>query len=353
MSPLYVMIIAGGRGTRFWPRSRAAMPKQCMSVDGRRTLIQATLDRVAPVVPIHRVLVVTSATMAPALAAQLPDLPAENLLVEPEGRNTAPAVAWGSREIQRRDPDAVVAVLPADHLIARPDELLAVLESARQAALDTGALVTIGLEPTRPETGFGYLQTGERAGDFGGREVLRVERFVEKPDLATARRYLDEGGFLWNAGMFVFTVSSMRQAVQRYLPRLAEGLDRLAEAPSRLGEIYPRLPSVSLDVGVMERAEQVLTVPATLGWSDVGSWDALGDHLPSQAFGTGLVAHSLAVDARDNLVHAPDKLVALVGVEGLVVVDTGDALMVCRREDAQRVRELITQLEDLGLDEYL
>ncbi len=354
-SSLYVLIIAGGRGTRFWPRSRRAQPKQCVALDGGATLIQRTVARVVPLVTAERILVVTSADMASAVREQLVDLPEGNILVEPLGMNTAPAVAWGTMEVSRRAKgmNPVMIVLPSDHLINEEEELRQTLRAASKAARATNALVTIGIEPSRPETAFGYLRCGEELGRWEDRAFARVEHFVEKPDSATARSYLEDGHYLWNAGMFVFTVDAFRDQLRQWLPNTWAQLERLRHSPGELEAIYPRLDRISIDYGIMERASHVLTVRADLGWSDVGSWNALADHLPAIEGGVGTVHASVALDARDNIVHSPDKLVALLGVEGLVIVDTGDALLICRREDAQRVRELTGRIAEQGLDDYL
>ncbi len=352
---LYVLIIAGGLGTRFWPRSRRSLPKQCIALDGHTTLIQHTLRRVGALVPPDRTFVVTSRDMALALFEQLPELPDGNILVEPVGMNTAPAVAWGTMEISRRarGKNPVVVVLPSDHLIQQEDELGSVLLAAAKAAKATNALVTIGLKPTRPETAFGYLLCGEEQGRWAGRPVARVERFVEKPDLETAQAYLADGRYLWNAGMFVFAAEAFRDAVRRWLPNTWAWLEKLRHSPDRLEEIYPQLDRISIDYGIMERASHVLTVRADVGWSDVGSWNALAEHLPKAEGGVGLARHMVAVDSERNIVHAPGKVVALLGVSDLVVVDTGDALLVCRTEDAQRVREITERLAAQGLDDVL
>ena len=282
---LYVLIIAGGRGTRFWPRSRRKLPKQCISLDGHATLIQRTLKRVLPLVPAERVLVVTSADMALALFEQLPELPDGNILVEPVGMNTAPAVGWGAMEVAKRSEGAnpVMCVLPSDHVIQDEEVLLTTLRAAAKAARATNALVTIGLEPLHPETAYGYLKCGEELGRWDDKPFARVERFVEKPDAETAARYLEDGHYLWNAGMFVFAVDAVRDSFRQHLPNTWAQLERLRHSPHRLEELYPKLDPISIDYGIMERAGHVLTIRADLGWSDVGSWDALREHLPSSA----------------------------------------------------------------------
>lgn len=352
---LYALIIAGGRGTRFWPRSRRKLPKQCIALGTERTLIQQTVDRILPLVPAERILVVTSWDMAEAVIAQLPELPGENILVEPVGRNTAPAVGWGCMDIARRSAgeNAVVAVLPSDHIIEREEDLLAVLSACAEAARATNALVTIGLEPSRPETGFGYLHCGGTLGEFEAHDFLRVERFVEKPDAATAAEYLASGDFLWNAGMFVFTVEAARDAFRQHLPKTWALLERLRYEPTDLAKLYPQMDATSIDYGIMERSRHVLTVRADLGWSDVGTWSALADHLPRIPGGRGVAEPVVSIDSTGNIVHAPDKVVALVGVEDLIVVDTGDALLVCHKDQSQRVREVLEVLEARELNEVL
>ena len=354
MPPLFIAIIAGGRGTRVWPRSRRHLPKQCLSIDGGPSLIQRTLARVAPLAPPERVLVITGGDMADAIRGQLPELPPENILVEPSGRNTAPCIGWGAVEIKRRaGPEAVMAVLPADHLIEDEGAFRAALVAGAEAACSTGSLVTLGLTPTRPETGFGYLELGEHAGDFGGRGLVQVARFVEKPDAETARAYMAGGRHLWNAGMFVFTAGAVLAAFARHLPESAATLAQIEAAPERLEALWPALEKTSIDYGIMERAERVLTVPARIGWSDVGSWTALREHLPAGEGGHTLAREVVAIDASGCVVHAPDKLVALVGVEDLVIVDAGDALLVCRADRAQDVRAVIAALEGRGRSGYL
>ncbi|MCB9759177.1 MAG: NTP transferase domain-containing protein [Alphaproteobacteria bacterium] len=352
---LFALIIAGGRGTRFWPWSRRARPKQCLSVDGGPTLIQQTLARITPLIPVERVLVVTSAEMAGPLAEQLPDLPPENLLVEPVGRNTAPAIGWGASEIARRAKgrNPVVAVLPSDHLITHEARFRAALLACAEAASQTNALVTVGIEPDRPETGFGYLEIGAEVGQWHGHPMRRVRRFVEKPDAETAARYVAGGQHLWNAGMFVFTAEAIRDAFRQHLPHTWAALERLRHSPERLNEIYPTLERTSIDYGIMERAPYVLTAPVDLGWSDLGSWAALAEHVPASPLGRARVDAAIAIGANDNLVIAPGKLVAMVGVHGLAVVDTGDALLICPLEQAQRVREVIDAMEREGLEDYL
>lgn len=344
MAPLYAVILAGGRGTRFWPLSRRTLPKQCLSLDGGPTLLQRTVARLHPLIPPERVLVVTGPDMVEPVRAQLEGLPAENILVEPSPRNTAPVVAWSAREVERRG-GGLVAVLPSDHHVADEAGFRASLAAAAAVA-EQGGLVTLGIRPTRPETGFGWIEPGEdppeAAAAVGG--SLPVRRFVEKPPLAAAEAMLAGGRHLWNAGMFVWRSDVVLDAVRAFLPGASAGVD-LLRAGASIEEAWPRMESTSVDYGILEHARDIRVVPVDFGWSDVGSWPALAEVLPAQAWGSGVAAGVVAIGAEANLVHAPGKLVALLGVEGLILVDTPDALLVARRDDAQAVKSLLDAVE--------
>jgi mannose-1-phosphate guanylyltransferase len=347
-------VLAGGGGTRLWPLSRRSHPKQCLSLGGTSSLLRQTVDRLAPLVPRERVLVVTGPDMAAAVRADLPDLPADAIMVEPQGRNTAPCVAWAAIEVARRaSPEAPLLVLPADHAVARPAALREALAAAAQAAVDTGALITLGVPPDRPATGFGYLELGPPAGRYGRLEALRVSRFVEKPDLARARAFVEGGAHLWNAGMFAFTARALSAAVAAHLPRTAAALAPIRDDPDALHLAWPETDAISLDFGVMERAANILTMPCDVGWSDLGAWDQVASTYPPVPGGRGLARRVVSVDATDCLVHAPSKAVALVGVRDLVVVDTQDALLVLDRRRAQDVRAILRQLAEAGDDDLL
>jgi len=321
-----------------------------MSVDGGASLLRRTVDRLAPLLPPERVLVVTGPDMVDAVRAELPDLPEENVLVEPSGRNTAPCIGWGAVEIGRRGGgDAVMAVLPADHIVSDEAHLRDLLAAAAKAARDTNAFITLGIPPTRPETGYGYLELGTIMGSWKGHDFHMVERFREKPDAETAKTYLADGRHLWNAGMFLFRVDALRDAFRQLLPATAEVLAEVQRRPERLGALWESTDSISIDYGIMEHSLHILTVPCDLGWSDVGSWESVGELLPPVDGGRGLAEEVVAVDAHDNVVVVPDKTVALVGVDGLVIVDTGDALLVMRQGEGQKVRQVLDALEQKGL----
>ncbi len=352
--PIYALVLAGGRGTRFWPLSRKSRPKQCIALTGGATLLQETCQRIAPLVPPERVLVLTGPDMVELVRAQLPELPPENILVEPRGRGTAPCLGWGAVEVARRGgPEAIMVALPADHVVGDPATLREALASAAAAASSTGALVTLGIRPSRPETGYGYLRLGRSGGRFLQNELFHVERFVEKPDESTARRYLEDGGYLWNAGMFVFTAAALLDAFRQHLPRSAAALAEIAANPEALQDRWADLDATSIDYGVMERHGHTLVVPVSPDWSDVGAWPEAAARWPEVEGGRGVATAVVARDSKDNAVFAPGQAVALLGVSGLVVVSTADALLVMDSARAQDLRIVVDTLEARGLGRFL
>ena len=351
MSNAFAVIMAGGSGTRFWPASRGSRPKQLLPLaGGDEPLVTATVRRIVPLIPPDRIYVVTSEKLAASTRAALPEVPQDNVLCEPVGRNTAPCVGWAAAHVRRRDPKGVIAVLPADHHIADEQGYVEVLRRALSAA-EGGDVVTVGITPSRPETGYGYIETGEEIAEG----VHRARRFVEKPNRQRAEQFLAAGCFLWNSGMFFFRADVILSAIAKHLPGLSEALDAFDEAATRgeedavVRERYAGLPSVSIDHGVMEKAERVAVVPGSFGWSDLGSWMSAWELSPRDPLGNAVRGEVVTVDARGCYVSAPaGKLVALVGVRDLVVVDTEDALLVVPKEYAQDVRDVVEELKKKG-----
>jgi mannose-1-phosphate guanylyltransferase len=359
---LYAVIPAGGSGTRLWPLSRAGHPKFLHPLTGTdASLLQATVQRLEPLTPHDRVFVVTGVAHAAAVSRQLAGVPEQNILVEPSPRDSCAAIALATAVIARRDPEAIMGSFAADHLISEPDRFIEVIRRAMAGAAE-GLLMTLGITPTRPETGYGYLQCG---GPIGDSPVLAVEEFKEKPAYDVAESYLRSGNYLWNAGMFVWRVDVFLAELSRQQPQLAAGISRIAQAwdssarEEVLGEVWPTLPRISVDYAVMEGAAtvgRVGTVPGDFGWNDVGDFHTLGEVLAADAAGNVVVGREImakpGVLLRDteNLVVVPNsgRLVAALGVRDLIIVDTPDAVLVCPRDRAQEVKHLVDELKDLG-----
>lgn len=356
MTAMYAVIMAGGSGTRFWPLSRASRPKQLLPLGGGDTsLLRATQRRISPLIGPEQTFVVTSTTLAEQIRNELPDVPRANILAEPTGRNTAPCVGWAASVIARRDPDAILAVLPADHHIGDEPRFLASIERAMEAAA-AGDMVTIGIRPERPETGYGYIELGEEL----SAGVHRARRFVEKPDELRASQFLAAGRFLWNSGMFFFRAKDMLSAVRKHLPGLGDMLAQYDAAALTGDELalvertYAELPDVSLDHGVMEKASRIAVVPGEFAWSDVGSWTSAWELAERDEHENALSGEAVTIDAYRSYVRAPaGKVVALVGVEELVVVDTEDALLIMPRSRAQDVRAVVSALRQRKLNSHL
>ncbi len=362
---MYAVILAGGVGTRLWPRSRQAQPKQFADITGTgRTMIQATFDRVVGLVQGDQSYVVTGERYAALSQTQLPEIPAENIIVEPSGRNTAPAIGLACVHLLQRDKDAVLAVLPADHVILDWAAFQAALRCAAEAA-NQGYLVTLGIEPTMAHTGYGYIQRSsaivtDAAVDSSGLPVYNVKRFAEKPNLATAEAFLAEGGYYWNGGIFIFRADVMMAEMARQLPELHAHLMEIAgslgtaNAAAQLDHTWARVPSVSIDYGIMEGAEKVAMVPLQAGWNDVGSWDALQQVMEPDEIGNYIAnGRTLAVNSSGNIIYAGKKVVALIDVNDLVVVETEDALLLGNKHTMQKVKDVVEKLRASDLSHLL
>jgi len=355
---LHAVIMAGGAGTRFWPLSRRSRPKQLLPLLGGRSLLAATVDRLRPLVPAQRIVVVTGAEVAGAVRAELPELPAENVLVEPEGRDTAACIGWVAWRLAERHPEAVMLVVPADHVIPDGDAFRRAMADAAATAHAGGGLVTIGIRPTRAETGFGYLELGAPPATIGAHAVYPVARFVEKPARERAEEMLAAGTYRWNGGLFAWRVAAIRDAIRAHLPQLADGLDAMMGDAAVLGEAeavarhYSTLARTSIDFGVMEKARDVSAVAVDFAWSDVGSWVGLAEVL-DPAGGEVRLGDTVGVDSEGTVLVSDGPLVAAVGVRDLVVVATRDAVLVVPKDQSQRVKELVEMLRALGRTDLL
>jgi mannose-1-phosphate guanylyltransferase len=356
----YAVIMAGGSGTRLWPLSRQSSPKQALKLVGDKTMFQYAVERIRPVFPLERIFVVTKAQHAPILIEQIPELPAGNFILEPEGRGTAPAIGLAAIHLKDRDPNAVMAVLTADHFITDTEEFYQVLGAAESVATD-GSLVTLGIQPSSASTGFGYIQQGPDLGEKMGFKFFAVQRFIEKPDPTSAGQMVKSGDYSWNSGMFAWRVDRIVEEFRRQMP---EFYAQLAEVEAMLGapgyeptlkRVWPRVAKQTIDYGVMEEAENVAVIPVDIGWSDVGSWANLPELLPSDEVGNVAVGQHVGIDTRDMLVFAGNgnRLIATIGVEGLVIVDTEDALLICAKGREQDVRAMVKRLEEMGCGEWL
>ena len=353
---MFAVVMAGGAGTRFWPLSRKNRPKQLLPLWDGRTLMELTVERLRPLVPLERLLVVTGRHLAEATAKALPDLPEDNLIVEPSARNTMPCIALAASEIRRRESKACLGVFSADHFV-RDEE--AFRESCRLGfeAAEQGRIATLGIQPTHPETGFGYICSTP-----GDEPVLAVDRFVEKPDRETAERYFASGDYLWNGGMFFVRVRRLLAELATHMPETHRGLMEIAAAledgrdaaAACAARVYPTLPRISIDYGVMEKADDVVTLRGDFGWNDVGSWSSLADYRESDDAGNVADGTIILHDAHENIIVGDsDHAIAVIGVDNLVVVQSGNAILVVPRERAQDVREAITALEEQKLERFL
>ncbi|MCX5903513.1 MAG: mannose-1-phosphate guanylyltransferase [Proteobacteria bacterium] len=326
---MYCVIMAGGKGSRFWPRSRSALPKQLLDIFSDRTMLQETVQRIGGLIPTERIVIVTGREHAEAIYQQLPEIPRENILIEPIGRNTAPCICLAALWVEKKEPGATMAVLPADHYIGNPQAFCRCLDSAADAAQHLDALVTVGITPRSPETGYGYIQ------------------------------YLAQGNFLWNSGMFIWKAATILEEIKACLPEMYGTLAAVvpdlgtAQAQQAIDTAYHDIAGISIDYGVMEKSARAVILKGDFGWSDVGSWSAIYDISEKDAQENVMHGDVIAVDARGSLIYSPKKLTAIVGLDNVVIVETEDALLVCARDKAQDVKKVVDILEQQGRKKYL
>ncbi|HSM87551.1 MAG TPA: mannose-1-phosphate guanylyltransferase [Candidatus Limnocylindrales bacterium] len=362
----YPVILAGGSGTRFWPRSRRRLAKQVLALDGNQTMIQTTVERLLPLGKENSFWIVTNSFVSAEIERQLPGVPPEQIVVEPEARNTAPAIGLAAFLLERSDPDAVIGMFPADHVIANEERFRTVMERAIEIASQPGNIVVMGVLPTRPETGYGYIETGDRLSS----DLFRVRRFTEKPNLEKAEEFVAAGNYYWNSGMFVWSARTLTQALREHLSETAPYLEEIAAAwgtrafHEKFAELYPKCENISIDYAVLEprsakgeHSSNLFCLRADFGWNDLGSWAALYEHhaLSRQDEGHNVVEATAlyAINATGNYIYAPEKFVAAVGVDNLVVVETEDAILVTTRQHSQDVGKIVKYLKEKKMTELV
>ncbi|HKB87126.1 MAG TPA: mannose-1-phosphate guanylyltransferase [Ignavibacteriaceae bacterium] len=353
---LFAVIMAGGIGSRFWPRSKKKTPKQLLNIFGPNTMIQETVRRLNGIVPEENIFIITNKVQRDEIVRQLPGIPEENIIEEPFGRNTAACVGLASVVVKAKCTDAVTLILPADHIIKDIEDFHKTLREAADFADKSKGLVTIGIKPTRPETGYGYIQMEEnQVADH----VHKVYTFAEKPNYATAVRFLESGDFYWNSGMFIWHVDAILNEIEKYMPDLHEGLTELKPAISNpdfydaLANVYGKLRNISIDYGIMEKSQNVYLIKGEFSWSDVGSWEEVYQLTNKDENGNALVGHVFTEMTVDSYIYSPDKFTSVIGVDNLIIINTDNALLVCRRDKSQDVKKIVDHLKINKLTEYL
>lgn len=355
--------MAGGVGSRFWPRSREKSPKQLLEIINRNTMIQNTVKRISDLIEAKNILIVTNKVQKPLVAKQIPQIPVENIITEPFGRNTAPCIGLASLFVRQNNPEAVMVVLPADHLMQDEEEFRRVLRLAIWVAYESRKLITVGIQPTRPETGYGYIQIvdqeEDKANPYVERGVHRVKTFAEKPNVATAKQFLESGDFLWNSGMFIWRADAILGEIEHLLPEMYQELSKIDDAVGTekyehvLETCYRIIRSISIDYGVMEKARDVYVIKGSFGWSDVGSWDEVYRVSGKDENNNSVTGKTFLQNTKNSLIYAGDKFVATIGVDDLIVISTDDAVLVCKRGMSQDVKEIVDYLRRKQMNDLL
>ncbi|APF17578.1 Nucleotidyl transferase [Caldithrix abyssi DSM 13497] len=358
---MHIILMAGGMGTRFWPRSRKNSPKQLLNLVGDKTMIRMTYERVRGLTADKNILIITNQELKEAIHQQIPEIPLNNIIAEPFGKNTAPCIGLAAAIVRKRaSMEEPMVILPADHLIKEVDVFQDIIRTGVEYARQNDALITLGITPAYPETGYGYIQRGEAVATLNNRTVYKVKTFAEKPNLEAAQLFLQSGDFLWNSGMFIWKVGTIWKEFVTHQPEMAEGFEEIYQSidSNRFEEtvldVYMRVKSISIDYAIMEVAQSVYIIEADFKWNDVGSWEAAYAISEKDEQQNAITAQNqVVIDSKNNLIYAPKKLVALIDVENLAVVETEDAILICKKDSSQRVKEVIDDLKQRNLEEYL
>lgn len=355
----FAVIMAGGAGTRFWPLSRKKTPKQFLPIISEKTMIEETVERLIPLIPESRILTISNADQAHSIKKLLPSFAEKNILIEPIGKNTAPSLLLATAKVYLENPEAVVAALPADHLITNPTLFLKKLEAGAEAASRESTLITFGIPPTGPATGYGYIQfSKENSLRIHGEDFYSVQEFKEKPDQELALQFLKEGNYYWNSGMFLWQAETFASKIEQHAPLMHEYWIKICDAlksqrRDRMIQIFKDIPSISIDYALMERAKEVRMCEGNFGWSDVGSWAALGEIWDSDGQGNACRGDSILIETHNCQVYNPEKLTALIGIKDVIVINSGDALLLCHKDLDQKVKDVVDHLKKKDKEEFL
>lgn len=358
---MFVVLMAGGTGTRFWPRSRKSHPKQLLNIIGSKSMLQLTFERVKNLTSPNKIIIITNTEQKPHIEQQLPEIPSNNIIAEPFGRNTAPCIGLAACIIKKiENPKEVMVVLPADHLIGDAKKFISTIKSGVEYIESSECLLTLGVKPSYPETGYGYIQTGDKISDLQAIDICKVKTFAEKPNKDTAERFLKSGDFLWNSGMFIWKVEDILKEIDDHIPELGEDLVDIENAYGKsnfskvLKEVYSRTKPISIDYGVMENAKKVCVIKADFQWNDLGSWEAVYNISPKDNNGNVVDGKkSILINTKNNYFYSSKKLIAAVDVENLVLVEMDDAILICNKDKSQNVKSVVDYIERKDMEDYL
>jgi len=338
---LYGVILAGGYGERFWPKSKPDIPKQLFSISGKKTLLEETLDRISHLIPKERIFIVTNKDIGAKILSAIPRLKVDNIIAEPMRKNTAPAIALASLYLKNRDKEAVMAILPADHFIPDKEMFLKILSIAYEYAQKKESLITLGIKPTRPETGYGYIEVGKQIATKNGVSIYEVKSFREKPDQETAKKFLSSGGYLWNSGMFIWHVETILDAFSKFMPELYSKLMKIQNNELKVEEFFQEVENISIDFGIMEKAKNIFMIEGDFKWDDIGSWNALERIYPKDENKNVVLTKHIGIDTQNCIITGEGKLIATIGISDLIVVDTKEAILICPKKRAEEVKKIV------------